>query len=29
LVVHEQTAHLGALLLHWDEMLATLRDAFA
>ena len=27
LVVREQTAHLGALLLHWDEMLATLRDA--
>jgi pimeloyl-ACP methyl ester carboxylesterase len=27
LVVREQTAHMGALLLHWDEMLATLRDA--
>jgi pimeloyl-ACP methyl ester carboxylesterase len=27
LVVREQTAHLGVLLLHWDEMLATLRDA--
>ena len=27
LVVREQTAHLGALLLHWDEMLATLREA--
>ena len=27
LVVREQTAHLGALLLHWEEMLATLRDA--
>jgi pimeloyl-ACP methyl ester carboxylesterase len=29
LVVREQTAHLGALLLHWDEMLATLRDAIS
>jgi pimeloyl-ACP methyl ester carboxylesterase len=28
LVVREQTAHLGVLLLHWEEMLATLRDAF-
>lgn len=27
LVVREQTAHLGTLLLHWDEMLATLREA--
>jgi pimeloyl-ACP methyl ester carboxylesterase len=27
LVVRERTAHLGALLLHWDEMLATLREA--
>jgi pimeloyl-ACP methyl ester carboxylesterase len=29
LVVHEQTAHLGALLLHWDQMLATLRKTIA
>jgi pimeloyl-ACP methyl ester carboxylesterase len=29
LVVREQTAHLGALLLHWDELLATLRDRIA
>lgn len=27
LLVREDTAHLETLLLHWDEMLATLRDA--
>ena len=29
LIVRERTAHLGAQLLHWDEMLGTLRDALA
>jgi pimeloyl-ACP methyl ester carboxylesterase len=29
LVVREQTAHLGALLLHWDEILATLRESIS
>jgi pimeloyl-ACP methyl ester carboxylesterase len=29
LVIREQTAHLGSLMNHWDEILMTLRDAIA